>query len=35
MLSASLFTISIIAMAQFTLYYSRAVLVGVATQRNL
>jgi hypothetical protein len=32
MLSASLFAISIIALAQFTLYYWRAVLSGVAVE---
>jgi hypothetical protein len=32
MLSASLFTISIVAMAQFTLYYWRAFLAGAPAQ---
>jgi len=32
MFSATLFTISIVAMAQFALYYWRAVLTGVAAR---
>jgi hypothetical protein len=35
MLSALIFTISIMALAQFTLYYWRAVLIGVAAPSQL